>query len=517
MNILRARLPLVTALTLGLASALASSSATAQPAPQPPAPQAPAPQAPAPQAPAPQPPTWRDDPAKQADPPLLPTPQPQASTEGAATSASGTDVTPERIGPPSDVVVNAVDREAEARQDAKLRELEARLATDERRMRRLEERNRALRFFKLGAFAQPQLIVQSFDTNASPNQVVGRIPAGISANDVIAKSDGTTTNGTMFRMRRTRFRATFEAAPAKLYLEIDPFPLYGAGLGYGTVLRDAEVTATARWARNVRTELGAGVIMPAVRSELRERSDVRPFIERTWATQNFFPAERDIGVHARTLAMHDRLVFDLGILNGQRLGEPRFVQQPDLNKSKDIFAHLRYGVSVFTVAAAGYVGRGQLVDSQALRFKQYARYLVNYELSAHYRFVRPLGLTRLVAEGAFGENMDSGVFYSFGVPAIPANVKDDVTPTKQLAAQVRVEQELTGRALIGYRWDVYTADTSLDNNSRHTHAFIAIARISPNLRWMNEVDYAIDNIHAAGTGSPSKHILAFSSVLQAGF
>jgi hypothetical protein len=494
---------------------LASPPARAQqPAPQPAQPEQPA----QPAQPA-QPERWQESPAKQADPPLLPgpaTPAPGAA-EGPPTSSSGTDVAPSHPAQGGTFTVNAVDPAAEAQQNAKLRELEARIVADERRMRRLEERVRVLRHVKLGAFAQPQFIAQSFDANASPNQLGGALPPGIGANDVIARPDGTTTNTNMFRMRRTRLRATFEAAPARLYLEIDPFPLYGAGTGYGTILRDAEVTATARWAPDIRTEFGAGVIMPALRSELRERSDVRPFIERTWATQNILPAERDLGVHARTLAMRDRLVLDVGILNGQRLGEPRFVQQPDLNRSKDLYAHLRYGLANFTLGFSTYYGRGQIVDGGALRFKQYPRWWTNYELAAHYRFARALGITRLVAELGVGQNMDTGVNYGFAVPAIPAVIGDDVLSSSQRAVSIRFEQEVTRWALAGYRYDFYTTDSSIKNNARDTHAFVTVLRLSPNLRWMNELDWVIDNVHAPGQAPPSRQFLTFSSVLQAGF
>jgi len=397
-----------------------------------------------------------------------------------------------------------------------MREIEARLDADEKRVRRLEERQRALRWFKLGAFIQPQFLLQSFDANASPNQVDGALPAGISSNAVVARSNGTTTNGTMFRMRRTRLRTTFESGPAKLYIELDPFPVGGIGPGIGTVVRDAEATGTARWAHDLRTEFAAGVFMLPMRQELRERSDVRPFIERSWASQNAFPTERDIGAHARTTAMNDRLVLDLGIVNGQRLGEPRFVAQPDLDKSKDLYAHLRYRLGPIGFGLSGYTGRASVVDAQNLRFKGYNRWWVNYELSAHQRFVRALGETRLVAELAIAQNMDTGINYPFAVPTIPARIGDEVTDLDERALTIRLEQDLTRLLQIGYRYDFYTTDTTIKNNARDTHAFVGVIRFTPNLRWMNEVDDAIDNIHAAGTPAPARHIFAFSSVMQVG-
>jgi hypothetical protein len=492
-------------LTIGLFASRADAQQPVQPVQPVPQPQPP-PTAP-PQRP------WPESPAKQADSP--PIPQPPPTGDQPPLSASGTDLVPPPAAAPPAIVLG--DQGAGARVESRMRELEARLAADEERMRRDEARTRWLRHLKIGAYVQPQLLVQSFNANASPNQQNGVLPDGISSNDVVAKSDGTTTNGTMFRMRRTRLRTTFATDTTRLYLEIDPFPVGGVGPGIGTVVRDAEATGIARWTHGVRTELGAGVFMVPVSLELLERSDVRPFIERSWAIQNVFPLERDIGVHAKTFAMNDRLQLDVGVVNGQRLGEPHFVAEPDLNKSKDVFGHLKYRVSWLTFGVAGYVGRGQTVDAQNLRFKQFERWWVNYEIGAHHRFLRGLGETHLVAELAIAQNMDTGVNYPFAVPAIQKNLSDAVINLDERSLVIRFEQELTRWGLVGYRYDFYSTDTSIKNNARDTHAFVTVVRFTPNLRWMNEVDYAIDNIHRSGQDAPARHILAFSSVLQAGF
>jgi hypothetical protein len=455
---------------------------------------------------------WPESPAKEADPPLLPNP----TDDRPPMSSQGTDLTPAL--PPAQPTIVIGDNEGAARAEAHIRELEARLSADEARLQKDEQRLRVLRYLKIGAYIQPQLLIQSFDANASPNlQANGRLPDGIASNDVIAKADGTTTNGTMFRLRRTRLRTSFTTDVARLYLELDPFPLGGVGPGIGTVVRDAEVTGIAHWSRDIRTDFGAGVFMVGVANELRERSDVRPFIERSWAIQNIFPAERDIGVHARTFAVDDQLQLDLGVVNGQKLGQPQFVAQPDLNKSKDVFAQLRYRMSFLTFGVSGYLGRGEIVDPTALRFKQFSRWWVDYEISAHKRFTRSLGESRVVAELAIAQNMDTGLHYGFAVPKIPAALHDDVSNQDERMLVLRAEQELTRWALLGYRYDFYTPDSSIKNNARDTHAFVIVARLGPNLRFMNELDYAIDNVHPTGSDAAAKHILAFSSVLQGSF
>ena len=510
----RVRLRAWSAWSAWLVAFLFARGALAQPAPPPTPPTTPPPAAPPQTAPPHTGDRWPDNPAVQADPQIDERPR-----DDAPTSTQGTALVPQDHPVPPPIVLGGEggDKENEARQTAQIANLQARVASAENRLRRDEEHIRWLRYVHLGAFAQPQLLVQSFNAAASPNATNGVLPPGISANDVIAKSDGTTTNGTYFRMRRTRLRFTFDDDPARLYIEIDPFPIGGVGPGIGTVVRDAEATGIVHWTKDVKTDFGMGVFMVPASLELMERSDTRPFIERAWAIQNVFPAERDIGVHARTTALGDRLLADFGVVNGQNLGEPQFVAEPDLNKSKDGYAQLRYRLGLVSLGVGAYLGRGQIVDAQDLRFKQFSRWWVDYELTAQYRFLQVLGASRLAFDLAVSQNMDTGINYRFGLPAIPATFTDDVKNLDERTLILRFEQELTRWALIGYRYDFYTTDTSIKNNARDTHAFVAVARISRNLRFMNEIDYAIDNMHPTGVAPPNRQIISYSGVLQAGF
>jgi hypothetical protein len=454
--------------------------------------------------------SWKS-PAKAADPPLLPAPG-----GGTPTSTSGTDLAPSEAPSAGAIVVS--DKEGEAARDARIRALEARIANDERRMKRLEDRVSIFKNLRFESFIQPQLLIQSYNDTASPNvQVNGQLPPGIEANDTIAKADGTTTNGTFFRVRRARLRTFYETDITRLFLQIDAFPVGGVGPGIGTILRQAEATGIARWTRDIRTEFTMGLFFTPFRRELLEPSLYRPFIERTWFVQNCFPIERDYGAHAKTIAIDDRLVVDLAVVNGQRLGERTFVALPDLNRSKDAIAYLTYKLGFVTLGASAYLGRGQVVDPAALRFKQFDKWAVNYQVLAEKKVVRKLGDTRLSAEFTIARNMDAGVIYSYAVPRIPADFQADVQNLDERALYIRLEQDVGRHFLGGYRYDMYTPDTSIKNNARDAHAFLAVAKISPNLRWMNELTWAIDNVHPTGTLPSSKHILMFSSVLQAMF
>src|SRR5438105_4143250 len=104
---------------------------------------------------------WKDEPGKAADPPLIPAPQQQPQNTPPL-STSGTDVVPADRGPsapPPPIVVD--DKDESLRREARLRQLEERIAADERRIRRLDERTKLLRHLKFGAYIQPQLLIES--------------------------------------------------------------------------------------------------------------------------------------------------------------------------------------------------------------------------------------------------------------------------------------------------------------------------------------------------------------------
>jgi hypothetical protein len=465
-------------------------------------------------------PGWKEEPKKAADPPLIPAPVAQQadSSSSSPLSTSGTDLAP--AGPssatPAPLIVD--DKDEIARREARLNALEERVAADERRLRRLDDRTKIWKHLRFEGFIQPQLLVQSYNTAASPNlQPTGQLPDGIGANDVIAKSDGSTTNGTFFRLRRTRLRTFYETDVMKFFLQLDVLPVGGVGSGIGTIVRNAEATGIARWSKDVRTEVTAGLFFTPFRQEILEISMTRPFIERTWFIQNAFPVERNLGVHAKTFALNDKLVFDVAIVNGQALGERYFVQTPDLNKSKDLVAFVTYRLGALTLGVNGYLGRGQVVDAQNLRFKQFDKWAVNYQALYRRTIFKRLGETRLISELAIAQNMDTGVNYGFAVPRIPTRISDDVGNLDERALYVRVEQDLSPWLLAGYRFDTYSPDTAVKNNARDTHAFLAVVKFSPNLRWMNELTWAIDNVHAPDVPPPSKHIVSYSTVLQAMF
>lgn len=463
-----------------------------------------------PPAAAPTPGAWTTSPAAEADPPLLPAPTPSVPT-----STSGSDLTPPSSAPPPGPIV--VESASADEALAKVRALEARVALDEARLKAAEDDVGPLRHLKLQGYVQFQYRFESFNDAASPNLVNGSLPPGVRSNDVVAKPDGTTTNDNLFRLRRTRLRTIYETDVLRVLLEADLLPSGGPAATQSTIARNAEVTGIAHWTKDVETRFTGGLFRVPFRSELLEDSMYRPFIERTWASQNLFPTERDLGLHATTSVMKDRFVFDVGVLNGQRLGEKSFVLQPDLNGSKDFFAAAQTTIGFLTPAIHGYAGRGQVVDSTLLRVKNFKRLGANLAVTAAHPIVPCLGETRLVAELMFGTNMDTGVNYAFAVPAIPTQVTDGVKDLHERALYIRGEQELTKWGIAGLRFDTYTTNSAIKNNARDTWTLMAGLRFSKYLRLINEASYAVDNMHPEGAAAPSKHIYGFTSWMQGSF
>jgi DMSO/TMAO reductase YedYZ molybdopterin-dependent catalytic subunit len=448
-------------------------------------------------------------PAQAADPPPIPAPAAQAPL-----STSGTDVAPPvPLLPTSPALVPGAPGSGEARRH----DLDTRIAVDEARLKTLEDDLGPLRHLKVQGYVQLQYRVQSVDAAASPNLVGGRLPDGISSNDVIAKADGTTTNAHLFRLRRTRLRTLYETDVVRVFLQADLFPGGGPTATQGTIARNAEATGIAHWTADLKTELTGGLFQVPFRSEVVESSMYRPWIERTFASQSLFPLERDLGVHAKTIYGSGLVALDVGVLNGQRLGERTFVLQPDLDGGKDFFATASLKIGHLSGSLAGYLGRGQVVDATALRVKNFHRRGANLGLEYARTLTEKLGETKLVAELLFGTNMDTGALVPFALPAIPKSFTDDVKDLHERGLYVRVDQDVTKWGIAGFRFDTYTTDSSIANNGRDTYTLMLGGRFSKHLRLVNEASYTVDNLHPEGAAAPSKHVYGYTAWLQGSF
>ncbi len=398
--------------------------------------------------------------------------------------------------------------------------IEARLAADENALVNSPELA-WLRRFHVSGFIQPQILIQIYNTAASPNLVNGVLPAGVSANDATAKSNGTTTNGDYFRLRRARLKTEFMPSEGtRLVFEFDPTPAGGTVGGTGTIARTIEAQGIAHWSDNLTTEFAAGIFKLPFGYEVLQSDADRPFIERSWGEQNMTPGEFDTGARAYTTWAKDgrSFVAQVALVNGQTEGEPTFSLDPDLNQGKDFVGRLNFDFGDWIdVGASGYFGYGQAINTAALRFKQFTRWAANGELGLHHTFSPELGATKMYAEVTFAQNLDRGVHYAFALPTIPTNITAPVVSLNERNVWVRLEQDVTQWVTLGVRWDEYTPDTSLGNNARDTFGAVAVFHFTPWLQAMLEYDHAIDHVHAAGKPETDQQIEIGSGVLQARF
>lgn len=452
-----------------------------------------------------------------------------ASSDSTATSLAGTQLVsasqanqktepaaaspPAPSSAPSDDIARRVDT------------LEVRLDAANKLLKDYESELRWLRMLRISGYVQPQLLWQWFNAAASPNAISGALPPGVNANDVVANPAGSsipTTNQDYFRLRRARLKVEFTPIEsARFVFEIDPTAAGGQVGGTGTVAREVEAEGIARWTDHIASEFGAGIFKIPFGFEVLQNDADRPFIERSWGERNMTPGEFDTGARAYTTFFDGRLLFQVALINGNMEGEKTFSLLPDLNKGKDIVGRLSYNFGPFDAGVSGYYGEGQLVSATALQFKQYPRGAGNLELALHHVFAKPLGETRVFAEGTIATNMDRGVNYTtpgVGLPSLPVDVlTTSVTSLHEWSAWGRLEQDLTRWFTLGLRFDYYTPDDAKAKNGRATYAVVGAVHFTRWLQYMLEYDHSIDNVRPLGAPAPGKLIDVLSNVLQARF
>ncbi len=439
------------------------------------------------------------------------TPPPPPPWASAPTSMSGSQLVPPATAAAQGNVL--VDSD----QTARLQALEARIAANEDAASRMSPMMTWFNKFKISGFVQPQYFFQSYNGAASPNAGAAGLPAGIGANSVIARADSNTTNANFFRLRRARLKTEFMPTEyARLVFEFDPNLLGGPGPGVGTIARNVEAVGIASWTKDLKTEFGMGIFKVPFGYEILQSDADRPFIERSWSEQNLFPSEFDTGARAYTTLR--RSTLQLAVVNGSTIGERNFSAVPDLNHGKDIVARFNQDFGVADLGASFDYGQGQTIDATALKFKQFPRWGVNFELGVHHRFSRTLGMTKFYGELTLAKNLDRGVRYGFALPPIPVDVVNGVLQDHdERGLMLRFEQDLTHWVTLGARYDFYSPDTAQKNDGRDTYSFVAVVHFTKGLQWMFEFDYAIDNVHVPNAPPPSKYITTFSNVLQARF
>jgi hypothetical protein len=435
-----------------------------------------------------------------------------------ALSTSGTDVVAPRV---AGEHAGPVFPREHMEHAARLRELERRIAQLEHEKH--SEPTPWVEWLKPSLLLQPQLIWNFYNAAASPNSQSGLLPPGVGSNDVTATPNGNTTNPDFFRLRRARLKLDFLPSEfARFVIEIEPVPRDPTIPGSATIARQIEAIARFPISHALAFDVGAGSFEVPFGGEWREHHGDRPFIERTYFQQNMFPGDFDLGAHVSMVSRH--VDVELAVINGRTFGELDHGGNLDLNRGKDGVLMARMKAGGFEAGLSGYAGLGQLVDAPNLRFKQFGRFAADLDLSFKHHVGR-LGVFRAFGEIVYGTNMDRGVLDAGNLPAMPADLTQDVQNRDELGALIRVDQEFGRWLSLGARYDWYSPDVNLSNDGRHTIGVVAALRllrdvqmwserIVPRVQVMLEYDHAIDTIRASGPQGSTKEIDSLSLVLQ---
>jgi hypothetical protein len=382
-------------------------------------------------------------------------------------------------------------------------------------------RKSSSKMLEWGFYAQPQFITVFTNDGASLNAGgggalpsgfrnlggSGALPPGVSANDVTARADGTTTNTTVFRLRRTRLRIAFFPSPsARGLLEIDATPI-GTG---STFVRHALATGVVHASADVRIEFSAGITRLPLTLELNESSRDRPFMERSTAVRALWPGETDTGLFIRTVAFKEALRLNLGVVNGVTLAYPTFAQLPDLDRGKDAFVSAFYTAGPVTGNVSVYGGTGQTIENNVIR--SFPRQALNVGAAFKHTFAEALGETRASAEFKVAHNMDRGFVYPFAAPKPAGSL--GVENRNGRAFYLRAEQELTRHALLGLRYDTYVPNVHVDEDAYQGFGVVAAVRFGPSMTLGFEYLYAKDTAHDASAAVLDRKFHVLSSYFQ---
>lgn len=392
-----------------------------------------------------------------------------------------------------------------AEAESRLAEVEASLARRRTSPTELPQQSDPTPRVYANLWIQPQFMHTTWNAAGSPNVAGGELPPGITANAVTLRSDGTTTNTTLFRLRRTRLRLVGEMNRyMRAFAEIDVFPV-----GTGNIfLRNVLATGIAHWKSNLRTEFSAGSFKVPLTHELLEPSRDRPFLERTLTSIAFFPGDRDVGAWAQTTwkpaQTKHTLVADLAVVNGRTFGEPSSGILPDYNRGKDVVLHANYDLGPLDVGVGGYFGLGSLTEPATGTFTDYYRGAVHLEGGVHHKLFPSLGQSRLLTAATYGVNMDRGVRYSFALPDRASVPGDSVGDKHQFGYYARIEQDVSRWVTLGARYELYTTNLALPSNLVHGLGGLVSVNFAKGLASRFEYIHGIDQSHAEGTPVPTR-------------
>ncbi|HET7538417.1 MAG TPA: hypothetical protein VFK05_01050 [Polyangiaceae bacterium] len=286
---------------------------------------------------------------------------------------------------------------------------------------------------------------------------------------------GVLLNQNRFLLRRTRIKLQREWQYGGIMIELDANTVKGPAIG----LQHAEVSLAYRNPdQSPLAQLTLGLFDNPFGRELVESPRERPFMERSYASRAFFPAEPDLGL--RISGQASFLRYAAAVVNGQPLGDRTGFILQDPNAHKDVLGRVGVDVTLSSpVRIIGGVsvlnGKGFHAGSDATKntlswrdnvsedgivtvpeiigvpgvaaqpSKNFDRWLVGADLGA--QLVTNLGTTHLYGEFSVASNMDRNTF-----------VADPVTTgidAREFGWYLSLYQEFRQGPIAGFRVDQY--------------------------------------------------------------
>ena len=306
---------------------------------------------------------------------------------------------------------------------------------------------------------------------------------------------GAPINQNRFLLRRVRLKIERDWKYGGAMVEFDANTVKGPSIG----LQHAEVSLAYRDSEHkplVRAVMG--LFDNPFGREVVESPRTRPFMERSYASREFFPAEPDLGVGLMGEIAWFR--YSVAAVNGQPLGDRTGFVLQDPNSHKDIVG--RVGVAVdfphetqITGGASVLNGKGfrpgtdptkntvqwrdNLVENSLLEPTEligipgtagtpsvnFTRWLVGGDLGIE--FASPLGRTHVFGEISVGANMDRNVFI-----ADPVTAGYDIREFgyyAEIYQEFKLARIAPVEPILGFRYDFYDPDSDvLEKRSGHT-------------------------------------------------
>jgi hypothetical protein len=289
---------------------------------------------------------------------------------------------------------------------------------------------------------------------------------------------GTPLNQNRFLIRRARVRLDRLWKYGGVMLELDANTVRGPAIGI------QHVEATLAYRNPDHTPMVSatlGLFDNPFGREVLESPRERVFMERSYASRAFFPAEPDLGV--RAAGQIDWFRYSVAVVNGQPLGDRTGFILQDPNSHKDVLGRVGVAVNIkpavrFSGGVSVLNGRGFRSGSDATKntivwrdidengqfslgefqgvpgvaavaAKNFERWLVGADLALELE--TKLGKTLIAGELSAGSNMDRNVF-----------IADPVTTgvdQREVGYYIAVVQEFRHGAIAGLRFDSYNPNS----------------------------------------------------------